>query len=383
LSYVVRHPLAQPPSTQTPQTVAADFGCIAPSGVSGCGYAQPLEAALEAFDRADEGFLRSEPLDGLSLIGIVIVTDKDDCSVADPAFFAEPAGGRSVEARCATAGDGLHLLERYEQGLRALRTGNEHLVMLSVIAGVPPDLLAAQRDPSSDVYYGFLDGAARDAFYARLLDDPRMQVAEQADGVLTPACESAAARATPARRLVELVRRFDPDNGYLHSICEEDWSAALAPMTRAIARRTTGALCLPRAVSRDTAGLTDCQVHWELSPPERVHAGSIASCDEVPSLLELDGERPTNDSGGQRCVVRQLAVTGAPENPVIESGHGWYYDDFSEDVRQECTSGRRQKIAFSPDAEPPSGVLVKIECVQTRLLEPAENAALSECRVPG
>ena len=39
---------------------------------------------------------------------------------------------------------------------------------------------------------------------------------------------------------------------------------------------------------------------------------------------------------------------------------GWYYDDFSEDV-ERCI-GDPQRIAFSPEAAPPTGVRVLLDC---------------------
>jgi len=42
---------------------------------------------------------------------------------------------------------------------------------------------------------------------------------------------------------------------------------------------------------------------------------------------------------------------------------GWFYDDFSEDVTRDCPPTTPQRIAFSPNAKPPTGVTVKLECL--------------------
>ena len=73
-----------------------DVGCMVSLGTSGCGHEEPLEAALKALtpssnsairflngtpghgDVENAGFLRSD-----SVLAIVIVTDEEDCSVAD------------------------------------------------------------------------------------------------------------------------------------------------------------------------------------------------------------------------------------------------------------------------------------------------------------
>jgi hypothetical protein len=62
--------------------------------------------------------------------------------------------------------------------------------------------------------------------------------------------------------------------------------------------------------------------------------------------------------------VTQLAVVSgqlgpSPTNMQLE---GWYYDDFSNQVAEECRDGRPQRIAFSPQAKPPAGVRVLLDC---------------------
>jgi hypothetical protein len=42
---------------------------------------------------------------------------------------------------------------------------------------------------------------------------------------------------------------------------------------------------------------------------------------------------------------------------------GWYYDDFSDEVARECTGDTKQRVAFTPAAKPPTGVTVKLECL--------------------
>ncbi len=42
---------------------------------------------------------------------------------------------------------------------------------------------------------------------------------------------------------------------------------------------------------------------------------------------------------------------------------GWYYDDFSDDVKKGCTGTDKQRVAFTNMAKPPTGVTVKLECL--------------------
>jgi hypothetical protein len=398
-----RAPLASSPSTDTPQSIAADFACVASAGTTGCAYAQPLESALAALwpasdafvprpnlsapieptflgertpggtlghgEGAHQGFLRNEPRNGLSLVSVVIVTDQDDCSVADPSFFAPSADGQSPAARCAASPASLFPIARYVEGLRGLRPGNEQLVLLHVIAGVPEDLVATVPDDFSD------NAASQDRFYEALLGDSRMQPRARADGTLAPACESEGGSATPARRLVEAARGFG-GNARVLSICQSDWSAIVDRTIEVIARQI-GAVCLPRPIPRASSGLVDCDVVWELPLAGAAPDGTPTRCDQLPGLLTLDAHPPVTDDGGQRCIVRQLAVTGPPGARVVEPGFGWFLDDFSEDARRECTTTPKQRVAFGSGAEPRSGMQASLECVETWPLVPQSGALMA------
>lgn len=408
LEYRARPPLLAPPSPETPQSVAADFACIASTGTMGCAYAQPLESALKALwpasaaftarpdrmapielsflgDRSTDGglghgegahqdFLRNDRRNGLSLVSVVIVTDQDDCSVADPSFFAPSAAGQSPAARCAANHASLFPIARYVEGLRGLRAGNEQLVLFHVIAGVPEDLVATVPEDFGD------NPGSQDRFYDALLGDSRMQPLARADGTLTPACESAGASATPARRLVEAARGFG-GNARVLSVCQRDWSAVVDRTLEVISRHI-GAVCLPRPIPRASSGLVDCDVVWELPIAGAAPDGTPTRCDQVPALLSLDELRPAGDGGGQRCIVRQLAVTGPPEARAVEPGFGWFLDDFSEDARRECTTSPKQRVAFSSGAEPRSGLQASLECVETWPLVPQSGELMAVVGIP-
>jgi hypothetical protein len=234
--------------------VSREFACLAVLGTDGCGFEQPLEAALKALwpqdddrivfhgrDAADTdghggaenaGFSRDERGSVPSLLVIVTMTDEDDCSAADlslftpPEYFAwnEPLAQQPLNLRCFHNPDKLYPVERYANALRLLRPGAPQLVMFAAIAGVPPDLV--DRAPEVD----FADHEAHETFYRTLLDDPRMQeridpptASTPGTGNLIPVCETDDALAYPARRLVQLAARFG-ENGTVQSICQRDFS---------------------------------------------------------------------------------------------------------------------------------------------------------------
>ena len=129
-----------------------------------------------------------------------------ELSFADSTLLSERADGESSRALCWRMQQHLFTLDRYINGLRGLRPGQENLLTFDAITGIPIDRAADER------VVDFRDRVSREAYYQQLLTDPRMHPTPRADGTLEPTCESEHARATPAPRLVELARRFG-DNG--------------------------------------------------------------------------------------------------------------------------------------------------------------------------
>jgi hypothetical protein len=308
---------------------------------------------------------------GLSLIAVVIVTDQDDCSAEHADLYDAEGAGKDPPLRCAERPESLYTIDRYVNGLKALRPGNEQLVILSVIAGVPQDLDEAAPD--------FADNPATQAeYFGRILADPRMRVSALPDGSTAPSCQSEHARATPPRRLAKAVEGFGA-NGLMTSICDGDWSPAFDTLIAIIARQL-GAVCLPRPLPRSVDGRASCEVIWELPPSG--DATTITSCDEAPTFLTRDPEQPLSEGGGQRCIAKQLAVSGPPEARVVELGDGWYYDDFSASVMRECTTTPKQNIAWSEGIAPPNGVKITIECTKTTVLVPAVGELRVDAKRP-
>ena len=253
-----------------PAQTATDFGCIASLGTEGCGFEQQLEATLKALwpsvdidpetgsqiepnrilflgdingagqlghgDLENMGFLRNDPVQGVSLIVIILMTDEEDCSSADTRHFTpkiyldpfDPLADQDLNLRCFFNPQNLYSLDRYVNGFKALRPGAEQLVIFGAIVGVPTDLVSEDARANVD----FTDETQLNAYYDNILNDPRMvktpdpnRTVEQG-GNLTPSCITDNGRAYPPRRIVEMARRFGP-NGVIQSICQSDFSGAL------------------------------------------------------------------------------------------------------------------------------------------------------------
>ncbi len=215
-----------------------DLACIIAVGDTGCGLEQPLEAALKALtpatsalrfegdtvghgDGINAGFLR----DG-SFLAIVIVSDEDDCSTHDTELF-QPESERYPEhpnLRCYLYEDeALYPIDRFLDGIAALRRGPLDRLALAVIAGVPVDLVSDE-----------------DPLYTRILDDPRMvyTVDPDDDTSLVPSCDVPdRGVANPPRRLVRAARALAP-NATVQSICQADLRPATGALVRLIGLRT-------------------------------------------------------------------------------------------------------------------------------------------------
>jgi hypothetical protein len=357
----------------------AELGCLASLGINGCGFEQPLDAALKAVTPSDSpieflgssggtvsgghgdtinaGFLRNDVNDP-SLIAVILITDEEDCSSHNLSHFVPNASQNGLNTRCYYEGQrgeasNLYATKRYVDGLRALRPDHDNLVFFGAIAGVPPEAVSA--DDLADV--DFADEAERDAFYDDLLAHPDMKEkvndmgtpdVPEDDGI-TAACQSDNGRAYPARRIVEVARGFG-SNSMVQSICQESFTTAIEPILQRMAASFTGA-CINTVVDRDDDGKVACDVLWRL--PEASMPGVPESCDDASFLSPAGEGRPDNV-----CRVAQLpSDDGAPD------GDGWYYDDFSERTRW-CEGDTKQAIVFAGAATPPAAVTMLIDCAQ-------------------
>ena len=396
-----------------PAKFANDVGCIASLGTSGCSFEQQLEAPFKAlmprlltdasgnvitnpyrfiatvesntWGRGDtpaaqggnQGFLRNT-LGDPSLIAIVLVTDEEDCSVKTTDHLKpsnqlpvdSPYRMEDMNLRCHNHPENYYDVElRYFQGFRGLRPGREHLVVFTAIAGVPTDLV--DREALSTV--DFDDVGQRDRFYSGILKDSRMEetvdpstMPGSGKGNLVPSCvrtvagEDMPAKAYPPRRIVQLARLFGA-NGLVQSICQDDFSPALGLFANVIAKRL-GEQCLPKTLYRHSDGLVDCEIIWELPRLAVPGAPTPVRCDQLAFLGPVDdGRPPTNASGGANCKVNQLAVTNTGSK-AAPAGDGWFYDDYTDERARSCAAEQPQRIAFSSNAKPPTGVTVKLEC---------------------
>lgn len=120
------------------QGLEMDLGCIGVLGTDGCGFQQPLEALSRALTvqtepgGPNEGFLRED-----TLLGVVFISDDDDCSVENPAFFDIATITYIPTLRCNREEGMLFDVSRYTTAFRALRDDPDRLAFGMIVA-VPP-----------------------------------------------------------------------------------------------------------------------------------------------------------------------------------------------------------------------------------------------------
>ncbi|HMI91072.1 MAG TPA: hypothetical protein VK509_06890 [Polyangiales bacterium] len=263
------------------QDVANDFACIAMLGTDGCGFEQPLETTLKSLwpgaddrikflgdsnnfgnlghgDSENQGFLRSDPENGLSVVAVVLVTDEDDCSSQNTEHFTPNAYldpnipeeakllQQGLNVRCNFNQPNLYATERYVNGLKALRPGHENMVLFAAIVGVPPETVDANAVAGLDLG----EFSQREEFYDNIMNHPDMQpvvdgrnTPDPQDDTMRPSCNTSSGLAYPPRRIVEVARGFGA-NGMVQSICQEDFGPAVDTIVRSIGQRLANADCV-------------------------------------------------------------------------------------------------------------------------------------------
>jgi hypothetical protein len=344
-------------------TLAADVACKVIQGTVGCGVEQPLEAALRAVSREDQkSFLVWN-----HILAVLIVTDEEDCSVADKGLFSTPEfvsgvgsdGLLNVGCNLPASNEDNFLFKssRYRQKLIEAKDNRTSAVFFSAIVGVPPD------SPCEGSGYNL----------ERCLNRSKMQLKIQkfndshnAYNHFAPACERFVngreiTSARPGRRYVEVAQDFGP-YGYVHSICNEDWSPALKEIALALAGTVCGCQCLHRPfdweqISEEQQDELDCPncgtancsllVAYErdLDDPD-LNCPFELEEDSLPEIAEYidNGNKETKRS--IMCPVAKIptpldCVTADEISDSVQDKVGWYYCENrnKEDFNDVCGDG--------------------------------------------
>lgn len=272
--------------------LATAFACAAQLGTGGCGYEQQLKAvgvALQSEENAGfAGFLRDD-----AVLGIVLLTDEDDCSADwNTTLFSQALPNETTSLRCATRGhicNGKALeyptTRAFEANLSDCQPDDSGTALMPV-----NDIVKAIRDsklrPSEQIVVGGIFGwpvdGAQNAKY-RIGTDPNPTAGSEGKWDYLPICQSAAlGKSYAGLRMKAFVDAFG-DNGMVSSLCTDDLSPALKQLGAKLRAKLSGGCMNVNLIdSRTDDGLQpDCRV-VALFPSGKVYSESLVpSCDQV------------------------------------------------------------------------------------------------------
>jgi hypothetical protein len=214
--------------------LAMQVACLSNLGTGGCGFEQQLQSAAVAVGREDQAaFLRED-----ALLAVIMVSDEEDCSIEDNALFLTPEvqnqGDKKVNIACNLDANEQYLYSptSFYQRLVEAKQGRVSGVVFGAIVGVPLD--------------DACQGIGADIGTCLSHDDmQKTPIQEETSSGSTwffkPACnrmvgDTEVTKARPGRRFVSLAQDFQ-SGGYVYSICNEDWTPAMADLAAIIAER--------------------------------------------------------------------------------------------------------------------------------------------------
>lgn len=284
-------------------TLTDAFAKMARVGDAGCGYEQPFKAARLAL--ASEGFLRDD-----ALLLVVFVTDEDDCSSADPAFYADPYGdacsdmGPMTSYRCFEHGvecaDGKGSREFGERtNCRPSSNGR----YIESVPGFAQELKKLKPHPAQTLVAGIY-GKPNGVF---AIPD---ETVELANGYQTPRLADVCGGngvegtgATPAIRMNALLAEFG-GRASQSSICESELSWAMRDVGLVAREAATRSHCLRGALVDTDAVAPGVQPACKVTATTNTGTSREVRRD-VPFTLELD-----TSCAGHQLSFRAASLVG-------------------------------------------------------------------------
>ena len=306
-------------------TLSDVFSCMSDLGTKGCGYEHPLLSMRLALDDkntpANSGFLRKD-----ADLGIVIITDEDDCSApprsmlfADQSFVnqapslrcalkghvcnSQKLNAQSQDhtlADCEASADGggeLYPVDEFISFVKGLKTGTTSKILVSALAGWPQDANTGKYAIEPD-QAGFLD--------------------------LVPVCRNKAQgsddTAFPALRIKRFIDAFSK-TGRIQSICQEDFRPALE-----LIGDDWGKLVAPRCVPGQLIDVNDeaqgLQPNCVVSEISNTASGAATIVTVLPACAK-DSAKPcwkfiTEDQGKAVCDDGSGAIEIERTRPAAE-----------------------------------------------------------------
>lgn len=217
--------------------IAQAFSCMADLGIRGCGYEHQLQATrvalFESITPENVGFLRRD-----ALLGIVLLTDEDDCSADTTSdLFSDEVSfpGTTASFRCAQAGhvcNGMSPPLAPFQAPLASCQSNEAGRLIKV-RDIVESIRSLKQRPDQEIVvagiFGWPSPAGPAAPYRYVMEREGLDVA--------PICDTQSHGVSyPGLRLKQFVDGFGA-SGSVHSACENDLAPALQQIGQKLAAR--------------------------------------------------------------------------------------------------------------------------------------------------
>ena len=309
-------------------SISDALSCIAALGTGGCGFEHQLGSIQRALGgdaggvpAQNAGFLRDD-----ALLAIVIITDEDDCSAPDDTDLFDPGQtlvtdplGPLDSFRCNEFG---HLCDgvpppRTMEASNLMNCQSNENGKLTRIADFVQFFKSLKASPD-DVIVAAITGPVTP--YGVELHSVRNRAAgiTENEPRIIPSCKSTNGAAAPAVRIKQFVDAFGV-NGTFESICDGDFSPAMARIGDKIAGRIRHQCLEEPPVDRDPARAgvqANCEVYEETSTIDGVVRRSIRSCDDVaPPCWRIQPDS-TCPGTGSEVVVDRGTVPAAPRTSV-------------------------------------------------------------------
>ena len=360
------------------------FQCLAPQGVTGCGFEAPLESMRLGLTRAgrdtedENGFMRPG-----AILAVIFVTDEADCSanydkVKEPWDVSE-TGNRALWSsansnkgaltsevcwfagvECEELPDGTQECWAIDKNSDGQEEQDEHEMVLHSLDRYVDFLAKLEEDkkeinPEQEILVGVLSGVPIDYAGGPIQYSNGSDEKFLLDTGIGAGCSSENGEAAPPVRMAEFADAFRTSEAdvNLFSVCREDYSGSMSAIAEAIGKQVKPP-CVETCVADSdptVEGLQHgCQLEEEFVTPE----GETDS-DPIPACSIVDGgfEFPQ----GQDVCYRSL-TDAEGRTPTTD-------DDMSEQCADE---GWNLEIAVErrDDAPPPAGARVQARCSVSR-----------------
>ena len=316
-------------------TLHQAFSCIAPLGTRGCQFEQPLESmqlALDGYNANNTGFLRDD-----AALGVVFLTDEDDCSAKNTQLFSQNLMGEPLSKfRCFDYGVKCDGDDVRREGDYSNCTPDEDSELMPRVSDYANFLVDLKGGDDSQVVVTGIFGQA-DLVNVAGIDEHSYEV--------QPACGDVAGddAAYPAVRLQGFLNQL-PKGGKVGNLCGNDGFDVLSTMSKQL-RKTLGITCLDgnvRDTDPDRAGIQPtCRV-YDITPasgrkniPECSVQHAPWLSDEFPCYRIITGPESCGDFPGQQLALSVCRGPNATGDWCLEDSQPLYTHTIAECLLQK------------------------------------------------